>query len=243
MKLINRAKKFVANTLHRRGYHLERIVEYGEYELDVFDLVLNTLGPKDPDFFVFQVGAHDGKSGDPIHGYIKKFGWKGLLMEPQPSVFSTLSNNYSSQPQLHLVNAAIGAAETTTSLFTVENSSYLASFDRQTLERRVKDTSAIVELHVNVHTFDSLSDKFGISRVDFLQIDTEGFDFEVIKLALQSAQFPHPSMIRYEHLHLSSADRESCISLLGQAGYRLFRDNRDTIAIDIKKLSPSGSAS
>ncbi len=69
-----------------------------------------------------------------------------------------------------------------------------------------------------------------IQRVDLLVIDTEGFDYEAIRLALQNGLPNLPRLIRYEHLHLSTADRRKCSELLAQHDYRLHRDGVDTIA-------------
>ena len=50
--------------------------------------------------------------------------------------------------------------------------------------------------------------KHGVSRVDLLQIDTEGYDFEIIRM------FDHagvrPAVVRFEHLYLSGKERSSC---------------------------------
>ena len=37
-----------------------------------------------------QVGANDGVYGDPLRSYVRRFGWKGILVEPQQDVFERL---------------------------------------------------------------------------------------------------------------------------------------------------------
>jgi hypothetical protein len=39
-----------------------------------------------------------------------------------------------------------------------------------------------------------------------------------------------PSVIRFEHLNLSRQERQDCFAFLGARGYRMFRDDIDTIA-------------
>src|SRR5262249_15509258 len=92
----------------------------------------------------------------------------------------------------------------------------------------------IVSDSVPCRTFDSLFREYQINRVDVLQVDAEGFDYEILKL------FPftrfRPALIRYEHHHLSPADQDSCLRMLSALGYSLFvpdhagPDYMDTIA-------------
>jgi len=237
MSLTTRLKAAIGNLAKRYGYRIERIVDYGEHQLDVFRLLVNQLDPADPDFFFVQVGAHDGKTSDPIHQFVKHFRWRGLLIEPQPEVYTTLIENYADQGQLIFENAAIAPNDGVRSLYTVKGSSYLASFDRKTLINRVRDQSRIVEVPVKTSTFDTLAKRHAIQRIDLLLVDTEGFDYEVIKMAFGA--LCHPRLIRYEHLHLCSGDRVACAELLASQGYKLHRDRIDTIAF----YQPSGTCS
>lgn len=229
MRIVGSIKRLVSEIARSRGYHIERIVDYGEHELDILQLAVETLKPDDPDFFFVQVGAHDGRTGDPLFRFVERHHWRGLLLEPQPNVFEALSENYAGESQLILENAALAREDGTLPLYTVDGATYLASFDRERVRDRVADASRITEVHVNTVCFATLVERHDIRRVDILQIDAEGFDFEVIQLALESP-LPKPRMVRYEHLHLSPADRSACADLIATHGYRLFRDGTDTMA-------------
>ena len=50
----------------------------------------STIGKKDPNFFFVQVGANDGVNHDPIFHHVRKYNWKGLLIEPIPDIFEKL---------------------------------------------------------------------------------------------------------------------------------------------------------
>ena len=41
-------------------------------------------------FFFIEIGAHDGIYVDPIHRFIVKHKWKGILVEPIPYLFELL---------------------------------------------------------------------------------------------------------------------------------------------------------
>ncbi|QDU36108.1 hypothetical protein Mal4_03910 [Maioricimonas rarisocia] len=229
MRLVGRIKSLLNDVARSRGYHIERIVDYGEHELDILRLAVESLRPEDPGFYFVQVGAHDGRTGDPLFRFVERYHWRGLLLEPQPDVFKALAENYSGETQLVLENAALAREDGTLPLYTVDGATYLASFDRGRLRDRVRDPARITEIPVDTVCFATLVERHAINRVDILQIDAEGFDFEIIRMALHSP-LPKPRMIRYEHLHLSPADRGACADLLASHGYRMFRDGTDTMA-------------
>jgi hypothetical protein len=61
-----------------------------------------------------------------------------------------------------------------------------------------------------------------------VQIDAEGFDFEVIR----SIDFQRlkPSVLIYEHVHLGD-DEETCRRFLEERGYRVIRARLDSVAL------------
>ena len=44
---------------------------------------------------------------DPIHFVVRKYGWWGVLLEPDPQLFERLKENYSGVDGPILVNAAL----------------------------------------------------------------------------------------------------------------------------------------
>jgi FkbM family methyltransferase len=223
-------KSLVNKLASRHGFRVERIVDLGEYELDIFGLLIELIGPRDPGFFFMQVGANDGQTGDPIRKLIERYHWRGVLIEPLPEAFARLAENYRGESQLILENAAVGAVDGTAQLWTVAGSSgILATFDRSSLRARVGGSARIVPVDVRVRSLRSIVEQHAINRIDLLQIDTEGFDYEIIKQAL-GGSLPRPRLIRYEHLHLSPKDRRACLDFLGSQGYRMVRHDIDTIA-------------
>ena len=68
----------------------------------------------------------------------------------------------------------------------------------------------------------------GLSQVDVLQIDTEGWDYEILKLV--DFTKIKPAIINYEHAHLNPDDWDSAIDLLTRNGYHIGIGRRDTVA-------------
>jgi Methyltransferase FkbM domain len=78
-------------------------------------------------------------------------------------------------------------------------------------------------------TFDSLCRKHGLGRVDLVVIDTEGYDWEVVRTIDLDAW--RPRLIVYEHYHLARADRAACAEHVRRAGYRTLEEGFDTFCL------------
>jgi len=181
------------------------------------------------EFFFLQIGAFDGSFDDPIASLVRKYRWRGVLVEPQPGAFAKLQVNYADQSQVSFENAAIAAEDGETTLYTLKNSATpMASFDRRHLVRHAQRQADIVSHTVPCVTLATLINKHNIGHIDLLQIDAEGYDFEIIRqidfTALQ------PTLIRYEHANLLQNDRNDCIELLANQGYRVHLEDSDTLA-------------
>ena len=53
---------------------------------------INYFSERNPGLNVVQVGANDGFINDPIHKFIRRDKWQGVLLEPQPTVLSERLN-------------------------------------------------------------------------------------------------------------------------------------------------------
>jgi FkbM family methyltransferase len=226
-------KGLVARTANRVGYRIERVCDTSESPLDVFDLAVRYLDTiRGERFFFVQVGAFDGVSDDPIHRYIKEFHWTGILVEPQPEAFAKLRANYRGESQLVFENAAIALRDGRTTLHApseAHGEAYLTSFDKGVVQKRVGHRVPIREVHVPALTIATLLARHGSPSIDLVQIEAEGFDFEVIKMF--DAAGIRPPLIRFEHYHFSRALRQECLAFLAARGYQLHRDRMDMVAL------------
>src|SRR6476620_2449700 len=69
--------------------------------------LLTRLGVATSDVFFVEVGANDGVSFDPLHTYIIRHRWRGLLVEPLPDLFRQLKETYKQCTGLIFENMAI----------------------------------------------------------------------------------------------------------------------------------------
>ena len=90
----------------------------------------------------------------------------------------------------------------------------------------------IIEEKVVCISLDKLIDKYSVSKIDLLQIDTEGYDYEIIS----NMDFSRikPRIIHFEHeLKLGTMSKENftkLADLLIQHDYFLIVDKIDAIA-------------
>ncbi len=77
--------------------------------------------------------------------------------------------------------------------------------------------------------FENILLKHKINAVSLLQIDTEGYDFEIIKLAFAAGM--RPNLINYEHCHLLPPTRFKCKKFLDSHGYQFLEVGNDTVAV------------
>jgi len=206
---------------------------------------------------VIQIGANDGITHDPIHKFIKRDKWKGVLLEPQSYVHEQfLKKIYKRNKGIHTLCAAISEKDGKQHLYKIGFSNMrwatgLASFKKEAVESAFN--SGLVQTKCLKHNIklplpseyitseeiitispETLLNKYQISRIDLLQIDAEGFDFEVIKIFdIQKSQ---PNVIVFENKHLSEKDMTLCIEHLKVNNYRIKNFDDNTVAM----LNPLG---
>jgi FkbM family methyltransferase len=202
---------------------------------------------------VIQIGANDGINNDPIHKFIKRDHWQGVLLEPQKFVFEKyLKPLYRKTKGITVMNAALDTLDGSKPIYkiAVSNSRWatgLTSFNRKILEEAVRSgyierqtkkegcplpenkDDYIAEESVECICTETLLKKAGIEKTDWLQIDTEGFDFEIIKMF--NIGTTNPTVIVYENLHLSSDQREECINHLKTNHYVVRDYGANTLAM------------
>ena len=207
--------------------------------MKAFSELIEKIGNK-KDFFFVQIGSHDGISGgnDPLYGYIKKYNWSGILVEPVPYLYERLVKNHEGRDNLTFRNVAISKDGAPMKFYSIEEHdnlenpywyNQLGSFNKDVVLRHRQflpefDTH-FKEEEIETITGDSLFE--GANHIDLLHIDTEGYDYEIIK----SIDFDkhQPSLILFEHTHLKNVSEVHVY--LSDMGYVCEQYERDTLAI------------
>jgi FkbM family methyltransferase len=201
-------------------------------------LVAHRLLQRAPrDFFFVQIGAFDGRSGDPLYPLVARYRFRGVLVEPRPEAFRRLRETYRDHPQLRLLAVAVGAAAGRRTLYSLAPrpglpawAPQVASFNRRVLlahRTEIPDLpERIVEEEVEVRTFSQLM-AGDAGPLDLLLLDTEGHDWEILRTV--DLDRYRPAILQYEHKHLAPGERDAAaVHLLGH-GYRLAVSGADTL--------------
>ncbi|KQP21699.1 FkbM family methyltransferase [Pseudorhodoferax sp. Leaf267] len=222
--------------LRQTGFDIVRYVPEMDRPFPVLPMLVRERLARNPDFFFVQVGANDGILDDPLRELIHTHHFPGLLIEPLPDLFEQLKRNYQDEPQLVFANVAILDREGSVQIHRVRSEADvpehwhgIASFNRANLL-----SQGVLPEHIKVEsvmgtTFGSLLAQHGVGAIGLLQVDTEGYDYEVIKAALTAGIFPE--MINYEHCWLVPHVRLACKQLLHQHGYQFVEVGKDTVAV------------
>jgi FkbM family methyltransferase len=189
-----------------------------------------------PRLTFLQIGAFDGVGEDDLHGLILAHQLRGVLVEPQPSAFARLQQTYWNQPNVTLLQAAIAEQEGTRDLFCKRGeASMAASFDREHLRRHGIPDAEIVTQQVVCHTVESALRAGGLTRVDLIQIDAEGYDWPIIR-SMDFARL-RPRILRFEYRNMPARDADASLALLASHGFRFVIEARDIIAHQTAELT------
>lgn len=254
-RLANLGRRAGRRALASRGRRLERmprpLLRRPEAELRMnLDFALAQRVALAGDFYFVQIGAFDGRMFDPIFPWVRAYGWRGLLVEPQPRYFSELVENYRGIDGLEFRRIAVGVRNETRPFYTVADgpgvppgTGMLASFDRETLlshRRSIPDLDSLLRSEeIDCVALNDLLGEVEADHVDLLQIDVEGYDHELIRI-LDFERFA-PSIIHFEHRHLTPDQHEASIGRLIDHGYLVCLEKHDTLAYRPPSSKAGGS--
>jgi len=231
---VDRFKKW----LLRQGYVFSKPLFHQENEIDLRLLLAERLETVRKPLSVVQIGANDGVANDPLRHVVVSRGWHLLAVEPLAPAFARLVENYRSFPSVNCVRCAVSNEDGEATLYSLAASNegdgegQLASFSLKTLKRHrchIADfDNRLQTTKVRALTLRTLLLENQVDCVDMLQVDTEGFDYEVIKMAFDMGL--KPPILAFEWEHLDLITMWECRQLLIKNGYRWLVVKGDVIA-------------
>ena len=137
--------------------------------------------------FFLDVGAHDGVSINNTLYFEKYNNWTGINIEPIKKVYDNLLIN---RPNNININCAVSNNDGKTEFlcntgYTEMISGIKNTFDPRHFERLQKENNKMGSITdviiVNTKKIETICDEYKISHINYLSIDVEGAEFEVIK--------------------------------------------------------------
>jgi FkbM family methyltransferase len=130
---------------------------------------------RQPAGFFAEIGANDPETGSQTL-LLEEQGWQGVLVEPQPDCCERLRQR---RPKSRVVQAACGSpAQRGKASFHVASADARSSLKKYTHDTSVTFT-AVAE--VEVMTLDEVLEQAGSPKLDFLSIDVEGAELDVLQ--------------------------------------------------------------
>ncbi len=192
---------------------------------------------------VIIVGANSGAPKDLLFDYLHLENVTAVLVEPISELLEELKSKLVVRKNLHFENSAVDTRLRKRVLYRLKGaaefpvwSEGLASFNKRVLLSHGNQLKGmkkyVVEEVVNCITFESLVKKYSLSSINVLQIDTEGYDYEIVKNI--NFEKHKPDIMIIEYLHITVYEYYSLIKLLQDQNYKVYGNPGffDILAID-----------
>lgn len=206
--------------------------QYGEF------LFLNSFFKGISSGFVVEVGANDGLFCSNSFPFIQR-NWRALLTEPNPRLFKILQSRYATNPRVKVFPFACAAQKGHAQLFLGRDSESGYSTLCEEDSWWFAQTRSSESIQVPLIPLQDLLDQAGFpSNLDFLSVDTEGYDYHVF-LGLDFKKH-RPRLIMTEDEKPPHTYSVQKYTLLVNNGYSLIKKirNNSIFALnDIYKLS------
>mgnify|MGYP003956164345 CR=1 FL=1 len=242
MSIKQKIKKKINFLFNKLNYFHKNHFKKKEYNNFIEGILISQILGKEK-IKIIQVGANDGIKGDPLYNFVVKFNnkIKLLAIEPQEGPFNQLKKNYSNSRNIFFSQKAIGdGSEKEFYSFNKNYSKFHntdntfdrhSSFEKTHLIERLTNSNIKnneINNYINIskiksyklhEIIDDINDDF--NEIDFLQIDAEGYDDEVIKnSSIEKYKF---KFINYEFKNLSEKRLNNLHEYLQQNGYEIIR--------------------
>jgi FkbM family methyltransferase len=163
------------------------------------------------DGYYVEVGAYDGVKMSNSY-FFEQQGWRGMLVEADPELAEQCR---AARPHAEVVNCAVVSPDAPPTI-TFQVSDEHRSLSSLTFDQARRDTLAkltgsvkLREITVPGRTLDAILDEHRVERIDFLTIDVEGHEWDVLRgftiarwrpeivILERNAQFPDLRIVRY----------------------------------------------
>lgn len=180
---------------------------------------------------IFDVGANIGDFSNQVSALFKYSELTLMAFEPSSRSFSTLKDNTANNPAIQLFNIGFGEKPESVKLYFDTNGSEMASTYKRNLD------------HLNIHmdnfeqielsTIDYFCKQKGISIIDFLKIDVEGKELDVL---MGAQSLIESKQIKYIMFEFGGTDIDSRVFF--KDFYLLLKDKYDLFRLTGNSMIP-----
>lgn len=231
-------KQFLQKILFKFGFQI-----YNVFYFDFFNSLLHQLLKKQQNLTFLQIGANDGVRYDPIYKFVTQHHHhiKGVVLEPVKDYYLELQKNYKNYKNIKTINKAIHHSLQETTIYRLDKSKEklapdfakgIASFDPLHHKKTNVNSDFIKAEIVKCVNLATVIKENNIEKLDVLVIDTEGYDYQIIKSI--DFNYIQPKLIHFEHglklQTMSDNQFKEIQDILQQNKYQLFVNTSDATA-------------
>lgn len=195
-----------------------------------------------PNPVIFDIGANIGTFATWVANWARERNGKVYCFEPQRAIFQMLCGNMAINNifNVYAYELGLGKEEKTIEMPDIDYcapSSSFAAFSLDGVERnRYTNIPGSTQL-VKITTLDKFMSDWNIEKVDFIKIDAEGLDIDVMEGGIQTINKFKPDLF-VEYLNLGSTRHEdtmeegkqNLINYLNNLGYTCYLVGHDVFA-------------
>lgn len=171
-------------------------------------VIIKKVSPQTTAYFV-EIGANDGKYLSNTFTLENTFGWNGLLSEVNSSLTQTLFLN---RPKSKIDVRAVDEISGVKKVFNQSKNSEYSALEGVSVHT-VQFIDSISEIVETINLTDLLEEFKSPKYIDFLSIDTEGNEFDILK----GLDF---NLFRFNYIAVEvSRNQEKITEILGSNGY------------------------
>ncbi len=185
LDLYLKAKHYIRRFRYAKNRRMLPDVKGGVAACGQDKFIASLLDNKKNGFFI-DIGANDGVTISNSYYFEKELGWTGIAVEPMPAIFEKLQTNRSCDMVQGCVTPKPGKATFVELVGGPNMLSTLAEHDQGLTARRLTKSSKRHdiekrEIEVDCFTFASVIEKYNVKNIDFLSVDTEGGELDILK--------------------------------------------------------------
>ena len=150
----------------------------------IYETFFKPLG--DYQGFFLEIGAHDGISHSNTYFFERSLGWRGLCIEPRPTSFKELQRHrkcvclqvaLAAKTEQRLFLDIEGYAAELSGFIDSYAPAHLKRIERELVQHGGQSQIALVPCL----NFTELCQQAGLKQIDFISIDTEGSELEILQ--------------------------------------------------------------